>query len=55
MDTRTEGASRNKQVVRDDLAGLNERELLERLLEMTCPSCDEQDIRQAAEAISTEA
>lgn len=37
-----------------DLRGLSERELLEKLFEMTCPSCDKEQVRKAAEHVYDE-
>ena len=42
--------SNRKQPIfeRKQLGDMSERELLERLFEMTCPSCDKEMIQQAA-------
>ena len=34
---------------------IDQMELLERLFEMTCPSCDKHQIRNAAQAVAAEA
>lgn len=47
--TRNQPAFERKQ-----LSDMSERELLERLFEMTCPSCDKEMIRQAAVEASEE-
>lgn len=55
MDTRRNTSQRNvKNDKKQELAGLSEKELLERLFAVACPSCDKQDIRQAAESVSAD-
>lgn len=49
MNETYDGSQRQPAFERRRLNDMSERELLERLFEMTCPSCDKEMIRQAAQ------